>query len=503
MNDSNEYGNNEPDEVNGKPEVPDEVPDKPEIPDEADKSDGAEIPDTPGSTDTPDGAQVPDEADTPTEPDGFIPTQDMSHVGYGEYRAASVPTEPPKGSRVPLGITVLAVLLAILVTGMSTFVITRDKMKTAERQTVTTPDNVAKWADKLAELDGMVDQVYIGDVDYDEADRSIMLGYLAALGDPYAYYYTADEYKQMTDESNGSSQGIGVSVIYDKDTALMEIISVFPDSAAEKAGMMVGDLVAYVGKGDDRVYVAEYGYEQSIDLIRGEAGTTVDLTVLRGNEMKEIDFTIERGYFSEQSVMYHKYAPDPTVGVIKITGFEGVTPNQFTEAVTELTKDGVTRLIIDLRYNPGGDRVSICTILDYILPEGPLLRIKDADGNITVINESGEGHIDIPMVVVVNDGTASAAELFTAAMRDYDRAKVVGTTTYGKGCMQTFYRLSDGSYFKCTTAMYCPPYSDNYDGVGIVPDVEVELDEALREKNIYKITDEEDNQLAAAYELIK
>ena len=135
--------------------------------------------------------------------------------------------------------------------------------------------------------------------------------------------------------------------------------------------------------------------------------------------------------------------------------------------------------------------------------EHSIMLWRQSDGEIEVTNTSDASCIDIPIAVVVNGNTASAAELFTSAMRDYGRAKIVGTTTYGKGCMQTFYPLSDGSVFKVTTAMYYPPYSDNYDGVGIVPDREVELDESLHGKSLYVITDEEDNQLAAAYDILK
>ena len=216
-----------------------------------------------------------------------------------------------------------------------------------------------------------------------------------------------------------------------------------------------------------------------------------------------MEFSIERGHYSEQTVLSRLYSKDTSVGVIRISQFEGVTPEQFKNAVSELTAEGAKKLIVDLRNNPGGDRDSICQVLDCILPEGPLLRVKKSDGEIEVTNTSDASCIDIPIAVVVNGNTASAAELFTSAMRDYGRAKIVGTTTYGKGCMQTFYPLSDGSVFKVTTAMYYPPYSDNYDGVGIVPDREVVLDESLHGKSLYVITDEEDNQLAAAYDILK
>ena len=171
-------------------------------------------------------------------------------------------------------------------------------------------------------------------------------------------------------------------------------------------------------------------------------------------------------------------------------------------SVLELMDAGASKFIIDLRNNPGGDRDAIISVLDYILPEGPLFRLKQSDGSVQITDWSDKNCIDNEFVVLVNGSTASAAELFTAAMRDYDRAKIIGTTTYGKGSMQTFYRLSDGSVFKTTSDLYYPPYSDNYDGVGIEPDYTVELDEALTGMNPYKIPDADDNQLAAAYDVL-
>ena len=407
-------------------------------------------------------------------------------------------------NKISVGTLVFSLLLAILLTSMTTFVVTRESFVAQYRAEANGSDKSNEILSKLAELDKKFSSVYIGDTDYDTAEKYIMLAYLAGSGDKYAYYYTAEEYNEMVNASNGNSQGVGINVIYNAELAVIEVISVMPDSPALEAGVETGDLIAYVGTGENRESVAELGYDAALSKLQGEAGTMAEFTVLRGEDYsEEVEFSIERGYFSDKSVYSHLYEPDKSVGVIKITSFAGVTPDQFKNAVEELEAQGATSLIIDLRYNPGGDRDSICDVLDYILPEGPLLRVQKADGEITVINESDADCIDIPMAVVVNSGTASAAELFTAAMRDYDRAVIVGETTYGKGCMQTFYPLSDGSYFKVTTAMYCPPYSDNYDGVGIVPDVEVALDESLAGKNIFKITDGEDNQLAAAYKQLK
>lgn len=403
--------------------------------------------------------------------------------------------------KVSIGVFTVCILLAILLSVMTTFVLTRESFVTRARTSDNSAENLAA---KLTELDGRFNQHYIGETDYETAEKYVMSTYLAGTGDKYAAYYTAEEYKEMMSASYGDSEGIGVSVIYNSEYGVIQIVEIFPDSPALAAGLEIGDLIAYIGIGENRESVAEIGYDAALTKLRGVAGTTAEFTVVRGeNYETEVEFSIERGHYSEQTVLSHLYSKDTSVGVIRISQFEGVTPEQFKNDVTELTAEGAKKLIVDLRNNPGGDRDSICQVLDYILPEGPLLRVKQSDGEIEVTNTSDASCIDIPIAVVVNGNTASAAELFTSAMRDYGRAKIVGTTTYGKGCMQTFYPLSDGSVFKVTTAMYYPPYSDNYDGVGIVPDREVELDESLQGKSLYVITDEEDNQLAAAYDILK
>lgn len=230
-----------------------------------------------------------------------------------------------------LGVLVLSVMLAILISVMTTFIVMRDANITGAR--LNAGSDAAKLAAKIEELDKKFNAVYIGETDYADIDKTLMLGYLAGTGDPYAYYYTAEEYKEMTDVSNGNSQGIGVTVIYDTQNGLIEIITVIADSAAEKAGVQAGDLIAYIGHGENRQSVAEIGYEAAVNLIRGESGTVAEITVLRGEAMEEIEFSIERGSFSAESVYSHLYSPDPSVGVIKITEFERVTPGQFKEAV--------------------------------------------------------------------------------------------------------------------------------------------------------------------------
>ncbi len=350
---------------------------------------------------------------------------------------------------------------------------------------------------KLSEVDALFRQYYIGDLDDDLLIDCMIDGYIAGTLDNYGAYYNTAEFEDFMSDLEGEIAGIGVNVIQNADYKCLEVLSVIPDSPAMEAGVEPGDLIWTVGEEKESVVVL--GYYPSIAKLRGAVGTEAIFSVRRGDQYEEeVDFRITREIVKEVTVMSHVYAPDPSIGVVRISGFDASTPKQFVDATKDLTDQGCAALVIDLRYNPGGELNSILTVLDYILPAGPIVRIMDKDGNQVQAYNSGPTELSIPLAVLVNGSTASAAELFTSAVRDYEKAIIVGTTTYGKGCMQTTVPLSDNSAVSITYRMYNPPFSDNYHGIGIVPDVEVELDEELQGKNFYKITDEEDNQLAAA-----
>ena len=359
-------------------------------------------------------------------------------------------------------------------------------------------DFLSRAMNKLAEVDYLYRNYYIGEMDDEHLLDMITAGYVAGTGDEYAAYYNAEDFQSFMTDMEGEMAGIGINVIYNTEYNVIEVLNVMPDSPALEAGVEIGDLIIAVG--EEKESVELLGYYAAVAQLQGVEGTEAVFTVARGENYEEtVDFRIIRAKITEQTVMYHVYEPDTTIGVIKITGFDSKTPEQFVAAVEDLTGSlGCDKLIIDLRYNPGGELSSIVTVLDYLVPKGPIIRIFDADGNQVDEYNSEATELNVPMAVLVNGSTASAAELFTSAVRDYDKATIVGTTTYGKGCMQTTVPLSDGGGVSITYRMYSPPFSDNYHGIGIVPDVIVELDEALADKNIYKITDWEDNQLAAA-----
>lgn len=340
------------------------------------------------------------------------------------------------------------------------------------------------------------------DLNTDDIVTGMLDGFAYGTGDRYAEYYTAEEYALFTEESNGEMQGVGVNIIFNADYNAIEIINVMKDSPAMESGVLPGDLIIAVGSGEDAQSVADLGYTPAVALLQGLAGTLCEFTVVRGENYEEtVVFSIERRKVTVETVECHIYEKDNTIGIIEISEFDKITPTQFFEAMDALMAQGAKKFIFDVRNNPGGDLTAICEILDFILPEGPIIRMKDKAGNESVISSGGE-EFDAPMAVLCNGNSASAAELFTSAMMDYEKAVVVGTTTYGKGSVQTIYSLPDGGGVKMTTRMYFPPFSEGYDGIGITPDIQVEMPEELKNVNLYKVSDADDVQLQRAIQYL-
>lgn len=401
--------------------------------------------------------------------------------------------------KMSVGLSVLLICLAAIITFQLTFVLMSQRH---QKELAAVIADVARY-DKLLEVDTLFRSLYVEDLDEETLMDGILTGYVYGTGDKYAAYYPAEEFAQYMESLQGDMQGVGIHIIYNAEHEALEVINVMPDSPALEAGVEPGDMIAYVGIGENAESVAALGYYGALAKLQGKAGTVAEFTVFRGKNYTEtVEFSILRGYIAEQTVMSRVYALDPTVGIIKITSFDLKTPEQFFTAIETLVNGGCNKLVLDVRYNPGGELTSICMVLDALLPEGPVIRTIDKAGNEEVVYVSDDKQLEIPMVVLVNGSTASAGELFCSALQDYEKATIVGTQTYGKGCMQTLRQLSDGSGVSVTYRYYCPPFSENYDGIGVTPDIVVELDEALADKNIYKITDEEDNQLHAAVDAL-
>lgn len=405
--------------------------------------------------------------------------------------------------KVSLGTTVFLVICAVLITAAVTFIIT--VTSTRNQLGLTNGSVLSRINAKLVAINEILNDEYVGDIDEDLLVSSALKGYMYGLGDRYANYFTAEEYNSNMSDLSGNGVGIGVNLTYNAEHVAIEVLSVFPDSPAFEAGIKEGDLIAYIYVNGESKSIAELTYEGALDALIGEKGSSAEFTVFRGNEHEEIlEFSIIRDEYTQYSVFHHLYEIDNTIGFIRITNFDYNTPEQFKNAIKDLTEQDVRGIILDVRYNLGGEVNSVCKVLDILLPEGTVLRTVDKKGNEEVLYTSDENELKLPMAVLVNESTASAAELFAAALRDYDKAFLVGTNTYGKGSMQTTIPFGDGTGFKYTSRYYCPPFSDNFDGKGLAPDVEVELAEELQLMNFFKIMDSDDNQLATAYnELLK
>lgn len=319
---------------------------------------------------------------------------------------------------------------------------------------------------KIQEIDHYVQQNYLLPIDEEAVKDGMATGYLLGLDDPYAAYYTGDEFQKMLESNEGSMVGIGVSIRAASDDTV-EVLRVYPNSPAEGAGLQPGDHIIAVDGQD----VTLIGYNQATRLLQGELGSTVTLTISRDSTI--MDLSLTRQEFEIPSVFYQM---DGDNGYIRIISFAQTTVAQFEEAVNTLISNGAKGFIFDLRDNSGGTLDSVCAMLDFLLPEGILATQTLSDGTVEVLATSQADEISLPMVVLTNEGTASAAELFTCDLKDYQKAVQVGETTYGKGVMQTTHLLQDGSAIKLTTAYYNPAKSDNYDGVGLVPDYEVVMD---------------------------
>ena len=403
--------------------------------------------------------------------------------------------------KVSLWVLICAVLFSAAVASLVTVSVQKDEARTRIVEIVSTEAQSREddpISSKLKEIEATVKNGFLFEVDAEKAADEVASAYMYSLDDRYAAYFTKEEYDQITDSNRGNQQGIGVSVMsFDEEKAL-EIVNVTPGSPAEKAGLEIGDLIVKAGDED----VADLGFEGTVLKLRGESGTAARFTVSRKVDGVEklIEFEIVREAFDAQTVLFEGLGNG--IGYIRVTEFNGKTPEQFSSALESLVSDGCGKFVFDLRNNPGGMLSSITKILDKLLPEGPIIRMTDKDGNEETVDSDAE-ELDYPFAVIVNGDTASAAELFTSAMRDYSKAKIFGTTTYGKGSVQITVTLSDGSAVKYTHQLYSPPFSDNYDGKGIVPDVEVELPEELANQNLFRLRHEDDTQLKAAVDYLE
>lgn len=348
--------------------------------------------------------------------------------------------------------------------------------------------------EKVEYLEKLIDQEYLGDVDKSDLAEGIYAGLLYGLGDVYSRYYTAEEYAQETASTDGAYVGIGVSIQKNKNGGV-QIAECYEGGSGKKAGLISGDVITAIDDTD----VTDMELSEVVRLIRQNEGRNIVLTVQRENEESPLSITVEVTNVELPAVFSEML--DEETGYIQITQFTGVAPQQYKEAFADLKEQGMEKLIVDLRDNPGGLLTSVCDILREILPKGRIVYTEDKYGKREEETCDGEKELDIPLAVLVNESSASASEIFAGAVQDYGIGKIVGTTTYGKGVVQELRPLNDGSAVKLTISNYYTPNGNSINKVGIKPDIEVKLAAELLNKT--DISHEEDNQLQEARKVLE
>lgn len=345
---------------------------------------------------------------------------------------------------------------------------------------------------KLAFLENYIRNYYLDEIDDEQVEDFLYYGLVAGLGDPYAAYYNEEETQSMLDSSSGNYCGIGAVFSQNLITGVITVTKVYEGCPSYEAGLLPEDILYKVGDEE----VTGLDLTNVVTKIKGEEGTEVTLTMIRGEE--SIEFTMKRQMIEVPTIEHEMLADN--VGYIMISEFDGVTDEQFSEALTDLQNQGMKGLIIDLRNNGGGSVESVCNIADELLPEGPIV-FTEYKGEEREARNSDSECIEIPMAVLINGASASASEILSGALQDYGVAKIVGTQSYGKGIVQSIFDLQDGTALKLTTAKYYTPNGNDIHEIGITPDVEIDLPEAL--KTEVTLSFEEDVQLQKAKEVLQ
>ncbi len=346
----------------------------------------------------------------------------------------------------------------------------------------------------LSQFRTELENKYIGEINDEELIDGALKGYVNALGDPYTTYYTKEEMKEIMEETNGNFVGIGIYMTENiKDNVIM-VIKPIENSPAEKAGILPGDIITKI---NDVEYTGDK-LEEASNKIRGEEGTKVKLEIYRNGETKEFEITRKKVVISHITT---KVLED-NIGYIAISDFDGDCANEFKTKYKELEKKGITKLIIDIRNNGGGIVDKSLEIANTMIEKGRTLLItKDKKNNEDITKATENPIINMPVVVLTNEYSASASEILAGALKDNNKATLVGTKTYGKGIIQELNKLSDGSGLKVTVSEYYTPNHTAINKIGITPDVEVELsDEAKKQLNL---EEKDDNQLQKAIEILK
>lgn len=343
---------------------------------------------------------------------------------------------------------------------------------------------------KMQVIKDTMETYYLEDVDEEAMEKGVYSGMVQSLGDPYSVYYSAEDLEQFQQQTEGIYYGIGAYIGKDEGTGLPKISGVIENTPAQESGLQYGDIIVEV-EGNS---IQGLDNTEVVQLIKGEEGTTVNITIFREGEADYLYFDVERRKIESPTVDQEMF--DGGIGYIRIKEFDDITLDQFTEALAVCKGSDMTGLILDLRDNPGGNLTTVTEIARMLLPKGIIVYTQDKNGERVEYTCDGKNELKIPMVVLVNGGSASASEILAGAIKDYGKGTLLGTTTFGKGIVQKVIGLTDGSAIKVTVSNYYTPNGNNIHKIGIEPDEELKLD-----VDAY-LKDGTDNQLERAKEIL-
>ncbi|MCI9080852.1 MAG: S41 family peptidase [Lachnospiraceae bacterium] len=418
---------------------------------------------------------------------------------YGKRRKSSKRGEGPGfGMGIAAGMSIMLLLVLLVMTG-SQLLLNQGKKAAAKQNTAQKAPTKQALSEKgvekkAAELADLIDQYYYEDIDQKSLIEGMYAGMVEGLDDPYSSYFTAEEYASFNESTTGIYYGIGTVLTQSMDTKIVKILHVYPGTPAEEAGIRDGDVIVKV----EDIEADSVELSELTSHIKGEEGTKVHLELIRAGESEHLQVDVERRQIEVPTVEYQML--EGNVGLIQITEFSTATPEQFDHAVKDLQEKGMASMIVDLRNNPGGVLQSVCTMLDEILPEGLLVYTEDKYGSRSNY-KSDKNCMNIPMTVLINENSASASEIFAGAIKDYKYGTLIGTTTFGKGIVQSIIPLEDGSALKITMAKYFTPNGNYIHDKGIEPDIELEYEYQSQEDEVYNPM--HDNQVLKALEVLK
>lgn len=366
--------------------------------------------------------------------------------------------------KITLGLALSLIAVSVAVT----FILTSFFSLQSFNKKVVNVNEKGKKYSALQTLDNFVRENYYGDINEETLEDGILKGYVSGLDDKYSRYLTEEEYLTELNDNSGSLVGLGLTLTED-ESGYVRISEILNGSPASESGLVAEDIIIRV----DGVDVKDMGFEESLNALKGTEGSSVSLTVRRNGSDKDYTFTRR----AIQVTTVESEMLSNMVGYIRITGFKENTPEQFIDALERMTVNGAESLVFDLRDNTGGLVSALSDCLDPLLPEGIVATAEYKDGHSETLIYSDESELNMPMAVIVNDNTASAAELFAASLHDFGKAVLVGGQTYGKGIMQETTEFDDGSAVVLTVASYHTVYSPCYDGIGLTPDYPVENDD--------------------------